>query len=64
MLEDLLKGNMIIPNKRYDEFIRNTSKLEMIKDYVMYEVKEDETKTDVVANICWILGCDCGSRTD
>ena len=64
MLEDLLKGNMIIPNKRYDELIRNTSKLEMIKDYVMYEVKEDETKTDVVANICWILGCNRFGRID
>ena len=64
MLEDLLKGNMIIPHKRYDELIRNTSKLEMIKDYILYEVWEDERESDIVANICWILGCDRPGRID
>ena len=55
---------MLIPNEKYDEFVLNTVHVGMVKDYLLYEVKDDETKDDVIGNVLFLLGCDRGSRTD
>lgn len=61
---EALKGQMIIPDQRYHEFILNTVHCDMIKDYLLKEVTENETKDDVIRYVLRILGCDRSGRID
>lgn len=55
---------MVIPNEKYDEFVLNMAHVGIVKDYLLHEVKDDETKDDVIGNVLFLLGCDRCSRTD
>ena len=61
---DALKGQMVIPDHRYHEFILNTVHCDMIRDYLLKEVTENETKDDVIRYVLRILGSDRSGRTD
>ena len=53
---------MTISNERYDELIHAIVTLNMIEDLVKED--NDESESEKLAGIRFLLGCDSGSRID